>query len=326
MSSCQDDGQSAANSDPSFGVKPGAGGGAGNASPEIVYAVYELSKGKYKYNLQVCDADGGNQTVVVGPLDNTRFWGQPTWSGAGDAVSYIIADADRNVCTLKTTAINVVNGKPVAGTTNTLLTVSRSSDQKAMAGGVWSPTANEIAYSLQDGATIPFASRKSDIYVIPSSGGTPQLIYTTPAARSVYHMSWNADGSKLAVLEWEYLTETPLTYNSYIKIIDRSTGAVEQTVDLTSLGISVPSFIGWSRSGLNQIAVMSNSGSVGVHTIDLDNPGSTTLIQANVNYPAWSGDNSKLLYCGNGLIAETLSNSTTTTLIAKNVTLPQWKW
>jgi Tol biopolymer transport system component len=327
ITGCQEDSQSVSTSDPSFGVKPGSGGGGGNASPAIVYSIQEFSKGKQKYNLQVCDADGANQTTIVYGADElTRYWGQPTWSGTANAISYIVSDTGRTTCTLKTVGVSVVGGKATAGTTTTLLTVSRAGDHKAMAGGIWSPTAGEIAYSLQDANTGTVFTRKSDIYVIPSSGGTPELIYSTAPGTSVYHMSWNSAGTKLALLEWEMTGDAPLTWTSYIKIIDRSTGAVDQTINISDLGMNSPSSMGWSRSGLNTIAFYNNTGTVGIYTIDLDNPASVSLVQASAYYPAWSPDNSKLIYYSSGgLTAETLSSGATTTLVPKYVTLPFWK-
>jgi Tol biopolymer transport system component len=192
-----------------------------------------------------------------------------------------------------------------------------------MAGGIWSPTASEIAYSLQDANTGTVLTRKSDIYVIPSGGGTPELIYTSAPGTSIYHISWNYAGTKLVLLEWECTDDAPLTWTSHITVIDRSTGAVDQTVNISDLGLTNPSFIGWSRSGLNTVAITNNNT---IYALDLSNPGSVSQLQSSAYYPAWSPDNSKLIFTsGSNLVAKTLASGTLTTLVSKYVTLPFWK-
>ena len=323
VSSCEDNSQLTSSGDPSYGAKPGSGT---PADPAIVFQGFNTSKGRSRNALFVCDANGANPTVmVVAPSQIHKYWGQPTWSGDASAISYIEADTGRSECNLKTTQISVVAGKATAGTTATLLTVSRANDSKVMAGGIWSPTANEIAYSLQEtGGT--YLTRNSEIRVIPSGGGASELIYSSPDGTSIYHMAWNADGSKIVVVEWKITSDSPLAWEYWIKVIDRATGNVEQTISADDLGLTNCTSITCSRAGLNSLAITNNA-DVSVYTIDLNNPTAATLVQSSALYPSWSPNNEQLLYrdYSGGMVTETLSSGARTTILQTNVSVPYWK-
>jgi Tol biopolymer transport system component len=312
-------------SDPTYGAKS-----SGSASPAILYVSQESVKGKSLYTLSVCDADGTDATILItGSNAVTRYWGQPTWSGDASKISYIESDTGRTSCSLKTASVSLVNGKPTAGTPTTLITVSKSANNKVMAGGIWSPTEDEIAYSLQDHGVGTFYTRQSHIYVIPSGGGTPEPVYTSPAGSSIYHISWNAAGTKLVLLEWEGVDDDPLTVNNHIKVIDRSTGNVDQSFNLNDFGLTNCSFMQCSKSGENSIAINHTGTNSAIYTIDLDNPTSATLVQSAAGYPTWSPDNSKLAYrtlSSSGYITtETLSSGATSNILFKGATLLHWK-
>jgi hypothetical protein len=323
LSSCEES-TTATSSDPSFGANPHGGGGTTtNANPEILYTVLESAKGKFYHRIGVCNADGTNgaNLVNIGSAANAtiHYHGTPCWSGDGSAFAYVESDAARSVSYLKTSAISVVDGKPVASNITTIKTISIASDSAAIGGGVWSPTANEIAYSVQD-RSMPYTNRYSEIRVMSSIGGSDQLLYTSELGKSIFWMSYSPDGSKIAFVEWSISSTNTVTAN-VIKIMDRSTGAIDRVIDTYESG-SQSVDIEWSRNGTNKLSYY-NSG-IGTYIYNLDNSSKTKF--ATGRYGTWSPNNDRMAYSdGSNNFVVNLSTNVSTQ-IASNLGRSGLNW
>ncbi len=328
---CQEDSQSISSSDPSFGAK---GGASATPSPEIVYWRYDYIKGKSLPCLGVCDSTGSHATNVLAFAQGTNFWGQPTWSPDGGSVAFIDGGSNRDACALKTMTVGVSAGKVVGGTPQTIRSVSVANDKKVMAGGIWSPTNDEIVYSLQDRTGDSKLNVVTHIYAIPAGGGASDLVYQTAPGGSVYHMTWNADGTKLAVLEWEVDQNDSTQIDHIIRVIDRANGTVDKSIDASTFGFSATSLIdlAWARAGSSILAFANAVGSaVSVYTTDLSsaNP-SATLVSSDARYPSWSPTNYKMVYrvWGSGspnMSGRVMHTGTTSVLLDGQIYNPFWK-
>ena len=315
-------------------IQAKGGGGGSTPNPAIVYSAGVLQKvntGTYKYYIKVMDADGQNQTSLL-EVDGGA---EPCWSNTGSVICYRSANSNSTVGSIKKFTLGAsTNGTPVAGTVSTVYTWS-ASDSITVSGHKWSSSASEIVFTTtQINQSIAQADRVSTVYVVSSSGGTPEEIYSS-TDDTFSRPTWSPDGSSIAVV-----TRNKSTAVASIKILNRNSPP-EVLVDYPGEG---PNNIGygmeWSRSGSNTLAFFmrpNSSSPFAVYvqdasetsfspTLAFELPSNTYTIGGG---PSWSPDNSKIVIGWGGIKVITLSSGVLTTLAANTTSgfasQPHWK-
>lgn len=299
-----------------------------NANPAFVM-IGTVPTGKHTSPLtviQVVDADGSDKATVFRGQSGSIFR-KPTWGpgGAGTAASpwtISFTEGIGDVSYLRRVDVWVVNGVVQSSAATTVVSYP-STAGKAARIQAWSPstTTREIAYTEADWNSLP-SPETSRLMVVSDTGGTPVELHAASGVH-IGPISWNADGSKLAV------TCSSATQGVHIRIIDRVTPANVQVI-LANQHNSI-SFIDWSRSGLNQIAYGANASVNGTYYLYTTNVSDATPTPSQVlsssqavigTYPTWSPDNTRLAYNGDKII--TLATGTLSTILT-GLRSPDWR-
>ena len=200
--------------------------------------------------------------------------------------------------------VSVENWKPTGKNLRQILQGSNAITAR------WSPSGDQILF---------FSANDGMLYVIPPTGGTPTVVYTSPAGLYPADPDWSPDATKLVF--YERTVASPYLWN--LKVYNLNTKEVTAVVPPSSAQLSCPA---WSRSG-DRIAYWKNS-SAGraIYTVTpTSNPTPVKVIDGGI-FPTWSPDDSKLAYNGSkpaGLDSYTFSNGTNPKLA--DGTWPDWR-
>jgi Tol biopolymer transport system component len=128
-------------------------------SPDGRYVAY-----RDEQSLHVVSLEDGNSVLLSEWQDSTWFDVMPGWSPDGGQVAW----TDRNELRVLDLA---------DGTRLTLVTAAEGSE--IVAPPIWSPDGAMVAYVVHDG-TGDGASRLDEVWIVPASGGTAELIALAP--------------------------------------------------------------------------------------------------------------------------------------------------
>ena len=285
---------------PEFQMGNGKGGGGGgstpSANPELCYqGAVPVKRARDGATLQavfVMNADGSNKTAVY-TVANSNFLigGSPTWSGDGNSVVFTqLGNGTTIPDTIKAVDVSVnANGQVVGSNVRAIYGLNTTSTR--LKNPFWSNTSLNMIGFTTDNATT------NTVWVISASGGSPTAVASTNEtwvnhANPMGQPTWNGDDSKLAMIRlsnngsyettimifntttWEYIDSIKIA--GVIDGMDWSRGT---TLDKIALGL-------WNSSGT------SNS----IHYVDPTTGATPTTNGVAGIYPAWSPDNSSLVY------------------------------
>jgi uncharacterized repeat protein (TIGR01451 family) len=217
---------------------------------------------------------------------------QPDWSPDGTAYALSSAPVGSGFTDIYT--------RPIAGGAATLLHLDAAAIDALPA---WSPDGSQVAYV-----------KGTDIYVLPSTGGTPVQLTTDPANDT--HPTWSPDGTQIAF-------QSDRSGNIDVWVMPSGGGVATQlTADPASDGAPDWSPDGTqvafqsARSGNNDIWIMPSAGGAATQI--------TTSTASDVN-PDWSPDGASLVFAraGSGLWIATIAVTPQADLaVAKSVDDP----
>ena len=194
----------------------------GNANPAIAFvSPYQVKRNLTVSAIYVMDANGANTTKVYARYtpSSSDYVDFPTWSS--DATKLCVNVNGKDLYRMN---IGLVNGYPV--TSNDVKIADGVADGGEYCKGVWNPAPNaqEIAVVWRP------TSGSQALRMVPISGSPKSTLYTSPSTDYIINddIAFSPDGLKLAFTELQQSTG----YN-FLKIIERSTGTVVKTVDLS---------------------------------------------------------------------------------------------
>jgi Tol biopolymer transport system component len=282
---CEEAPSSVGTSDPSFGAKPGSGGGGSTtpANPELCYVGRSAYKSKSYMTLFVMNADGSNLTPILRRTStNYAFGGSPTWSPDGGSIAFtLVGDGVNQPDTIKAIDISVDNNGAVVGS-NLRTIVGLSTVNVRIKNPFWSATTGTdvIAYVTDNGTT-------NSLYTVPAAGGASTLISTIDKAWAGHTNplgtpTWNGDDSKLAMIRLGVNNTTIMIYNTstwdYIDSITVAGGIA---------GLE------WSRAGSTNSLAYSIAGKI--YYVAPTTGAAPTTNNASGSYPAWAPDNNSMM-------------------------------
>jgi hypothetical protein len=199
---------------------------------------------------------------------NPRY---PAWSS--DGTKLCLTSIGTDLYSLYTLNIAVVKGVPVGSN------LTKIADGVAAGGnykqGKWRPGQNQIVCVFKK------TGDPDNIQLIPSSGGSPTVLYTAQNTDWVIEddIAFKSDGSNLVFSERQISTG-----NVYLKIFDVNNSQIINSIDMTQFSsiVNVNNIVelDWAKStGSNKVAITtrprcdnSNIGRSGIHqlfTIDI---------------------------------------------------------
>jgi len=246
--------------------RPGHGGGGGPPADPAIAFVQTGTTDK----LMVMNADGSNATVIHSVQG---ILGPPSWSPDGRAVAFVEGSS------LWRIDVAVVNGVP-QGSNLTLLLANQPSVPRNFSIPAWSP--------LGDGIVVVQIESPAELWVVPASGGMPEVVYQAPPGEGLRSPTWSPDGTRIA---FRHGTSTA----EQIDIVDRDTGQVTTALALGSEWTI--RFIDWVRTGdtLAFDLQLDTGGPTDLYTLDLAT-GAVTQVVSEGFAPSWSPDDSELIY------------------------------
>jgi len=260
--------------------------------------------------LSVMNADGSNQTVVVAANKTTSIGaGLPSWSP--DAKHIVFGASIAGVTGLWIVDVSVVNGTPVGGSLHKLqITCPSGASTPGGAGPSWSPNGDVIA--LVAGCVQPW---DGNIYVVPATGGTATVAYTSPSGFSPEWPAWSPDGSKLVFVE---RGDTGTTVPRALVVWDLNTSTRTELLSFSTTFF--PKTPAWSNGG-GQVAYSGVSGNSPEAVFTIAATGGTPVQVGLGDDPTWSADDAKLAFTGtisrkSGVVTLTLTGGAVQMLAA----------
>ncbi len=176
----------------------------------------------------------------------------------------------------------------------------------------WSPLGHEIAVSSAD---------SSQVLAYPALGGPYSVIYSAPTGSEVKgFVAWSSDGTRLAVVEHA------TSGSDSIKIVDRATGAVLQT--LVDGVFQYINDVDWARLSEDTLAFSAAPAGQGsfrtIYVVDLATGQPQPLLAEFADNPSFSPDNTWLVYGASGTIKKIELATGRTVSLGKGHD-PDWK-
>ena len=234
----------------------------------------------------VSNADGTNRAAIYSGVKYCPAGlRNPSWSPDGKAIAFRknCNGVGGNEPSLWRIDVSVVNGVPQGSNARRLVTACGACGDPG-----WSPT-GEVIVIGGGGVTGYGTGGAPSIFLVDSTTGAVQTLYTAALGNSIWYSAWSSDGTRLAISEGEASTG-----RSVIRIVDRANGNVVKTLTpgpLFSPGIW---FIDWARQGVDKLAFVDPSSTRSVYTVDIATETYTRIVDGNA--PTWSPDNSKLAF------------------------------
>jgi Tol biopolymer transport system component/DNA-binding winged helix-turn-helix (wHTH) protein len=141
----------------------------------------------------------------------------------------------------------------------------------------WSPDGKEILF------TAFLLDKRSQLYIVPSSGGTPHPILPAAALGSIQTGDWSPDGKRIV---FDYSEHGDLN----IRILDRASANIETLPD--SQGIVQPR---WSPDGKRVVALNSKTHQIVLYALD-EKKWSVLAEAASAQGLRWSSDGTYIYY------------------------------
>jgi Tol biopolymer transport system component len=227
---------------------------------------------KNKTGIAVCNADGTNATVIRTAGLGIQF----SWSPDGASIAFI----EPSPIEVWRIDVSVVNGVPQGSNALRLL----GGDGYSYSTPAWSPLGDVI---IARRTPVNAPDTQGVFVTVPSTGGTPTVIYQPPAGAAVHSPAWNFDASRIAFTE-----RLPGSTANNIMALDLASGIKTMVLDVGPSGLW-PTAIEWARTG-DSLAFEASSG---VYTLDTS-VGVPVLVEPVGSSPCWSPDDNELLFVG----------------------------
>jgi hypothetical protein len=274
-----------------------------NAKPAIAYRrSHSVSSQLSVPAIYVMDDNGDNQSVVY-----TNYSGKgnnlivtspdyPSWSPDGQQLCILLNKTD-----LYTFYVTVVNGTP--GSSNVMKIADGVADGGAYSKAAWRPGSNAIASVWRPG------TGPTSIRLIPSSGGAPSTLYTSPedftlnhpsTGSAESHLTFNQDGSLIAFFERQISTG-----GNFLRVLDMVSHTIVKNIGLNQFWAITG--IDWANTPGSSVIGFSSeiNGCVQVnayhqlHTIDISVETPTSVFISNDKDDfSWSPDDSRVAFSG----------------------------
>ena len=299
---------------PAIAQKKGGGGGGSTPPPPADPAIVYRNVGGDAY-IHVANADGSNNVTVL-HRGYTPSWGP---SGTGT-----VEDPHRFVCTdwSETQLLTYrvwVDGSGTRSEIDQVLAVVAESDW--VATPAWSGT--RIAYMYRkDWQT---GADPATIQLIDAAGGTPIQVYEAAPGMSILRMAWFHDGTRLAISEQERGNQA----NSRIRVLNTADGSVTEALPAGIVGPLGAISMGRTKDVVvfhARASAKTKDWKFFLYTLDLTIPGALPVRLVEGVHPAWSPDDTKIVFRDSRdmLSALTLSTMRTTAIAPMGIT-PDWR-
>lgn len=241
---------------------PRAERGAGSpADPAIAVTLDE--------QLRVMNSDGSNAATVYAAEHDLSPVGQPTWSPDGRSIAF------GDLWSLRRIDVIVDQGTPKG--VNSIELVPYVPGIVGCSSSAWSPTGAEIVFAQM--------YEPEGLWSVPAEGGATSVLYTSPAGVRLFWPAWSPDGAYIAFVE----QEPDGTWA--VRVLNRATLEVV-TIARHS---NVIRALDWART---QNALALDLGG-NVYRLDIGT-GQLDLVIKNASCPAWSPDDSHILFNRSG--------------------------
>ncbi len=178
----------------------------------------------------------------------------------------------------------------------------------------FSPSGSRVAV-LDGGLSAP------RVWSIPSSGGTPVVLYSGSQGTPFFDVAWDSDESQIAIVE--LVDAAP----NRIIVVNLATGTPRTIVD----GLDLFS-IDWARNGLDRIifdALIAGGPDRNIYTVDFSDTGADPPVLVTAGqHPSYSPDNGSIVYRRNGNQARIDKRNLMTGVVTENLATdlsPDWK-
>lgn len=258
----------------------GGKGGGGKPQPpaDPAIAFYHQTSGPNPNRIMVMNSDGTNKATIYEAYFS--IFGNPSWSSDGASIAW--AGRTGGNSGVWRIDVSVVDGEPVGSNLQQLVS---DEDCGFCIDAAWSPSGNEIVV-----AKSPSGPGQDTIFVVPSTGGAIQTIYTSPDGSAMIRSpSWDSNGNRIAFAEIEVLS-----LDWYIKILNRWTGEVSQSMFKGEFTIRT---LDWARQDTDTLVIDDESAEE-ILTLDISTETATYVVDGL--QPGWSPDNSEIVYVSTG--------------------------
>jgi hypothetical protein len=310
---CAEDFTSVGSSDPSFGVKPGGGGGSTTpADPALTYVGSTTVKGKTYSTLYVMDVDGTHLTNIYRvPSSTMVLYSSPTWSADGSSIVFTQSgNGTSNPDTIKAIDVSVNTSGQVV--TSNIRTISVAPSGVKYKNPFWcSSDVGQIAFTSDETGT-------NSLWTVSTAGGSPTLITSvdkswTGSANPLGTPTWNGDDSRLAMIRIG-------SNNTTIMIFSTSTW---EYIDSITVAGTI-SGLEWSRAGSTNALAYGVSGKL--YYVEPTTGAIPTTNNAVGNFPAWAPDNSSLMLVSGTNLYNNTAHTSSSSLVTSVPSASVVKW